>query len=61
MLVIMVVVIVGIELVVVTIGTAVPESRLKANATVIQELRENVCCKSVNTLIYQLTLLTGRS
>ena len=42
MLVIMVMVIVGLEMVVMTIGTAIPESRLTANTTLINEDRQNV-------------------
>ena len=53
MLVIMVAVVVALETVILLVGTAVPESRLTANATLVQELRQNVRkCHSIGT-IYQ--------
>ncbi len=48
MLVIMVMVIVGLEMVVMTVGTAIPESRLTANATLVNEDRQNVKKKQRN-------------
>ena len=41
MLLIMVAIIVGLEMVVMLVGTAIPESRLTANATQVQENRQN--------------------
>ena len=42
MLMIIVVVIVGLELVIMMVGTAIPESRITATPVLINELRQNV-------------------
>ena len=42
MLVIVVAVVVALDMVILLVGTAVPESRLTANATLVEELRQNV-------------------
>ena len=58
MLVIMVAVVVALEMVILLVGTAVPESRLTANATLVNELRQNVkkCIHSTNCYCKQTTM-----
>lgn len=41
-LVILVAIIVGLEMVIMTVGTAIPESRITANTTLVYQHRENV-------------------
>ncbi len=54
MLVIIVMVIVGLEMVVMTVGSAIPESRLTANATLVNEDRQNVKQRSSMALLYPI-------
>ena len=54
MLVIIVACIVGLELIVMTVGTAIPESRITATPILVNELRQNVSLVTiVNVLLVQ--------